>query len=201
MNLIPIIIGAVALILACVNQRSLWRVTRAWQYRNPDAVEPSDAALVWSRVGLVLAGVFLIVIPIIVTVSNNNDKKSAAHASAQASQAQASANTEVQQQTDQQTASLEQEGTKVLTTIMQHTPAGKSPRSIPLFQVNTLLPELQQSEYNLSANGSYPSTGQITITSLNYTLAGAVCINVPDHVITSAQIAAGSYVGTGAMCG
>jgi len=57
MPVVPIIFGVIALILACVNQRSLWQMTRGWQYRNREAVEPSDAALIASRVGLILAGI------------------------------------------------------------------------------------------------------------------------------------------------
>ncbi|GAA0901846.1 DUF6199 family natural product biosynthesis protein [Pseudonocardia zijingensis] len=53
-----LIMGVVMLLLAVVDQRALWRATAAWQYRNPEANEPSDAALALSRVGLVVSALF-----------------------------------------------------------------------------------------------------------------------------------------------
>jgi hypothetical protein len=49
-----VVMAAVLFLLAALNQRKLWRVTAGWQYRNPEACEPSDAALIVGRVALVV---------------------------------------------------------------------------------------------------------------------------------------------------
>lgn len=51
--------GALLLVLGCMNQRTLyWKLT-AWQYRNPEANEPSDAALALNRFGLIVSAVLM----------------------------------------------------------------------------------------------------------------------------------------------
>ncbi|MGP4026495.1 hypothetical protein [Actinomadura sp. 3N407] len=51
--------GALLLVLGCMNQRTLyWKLT-AWQYRNPEANEPSDAALALNRFGLIVSAVMM----------------------------------------------------------------------------------------------------------------------------------------------
>jgi hypothetical protein len=52
--LLWVIYGVVMLVLAAVDQRALWRATAAWQYRNPEANEPSGARLAIGRVALVV---------------------------------------------------------------------------------------------------------------------------------------------------
>jgi hypothetical protein len=162
MNPIPIILGVVALLLACVNQRRLWRATTGWRYRRPEAVEPSDAAMTLSRVGLVLVAVFLIVVPILVTASNNHDKKAAAHAAAATSLAEADGEARVQQEATAQRADLVREGTAVLTAIVRHTPPGTSPRSVPLSNLPQWFPELSNARYEVTFGASYATTGQLT---------------------------------------
>ncbi|MEU8803374.1 hypothetical protein [Spirillospora sp. NPDC048819] len=53
-------LGAVMFVLGCLNQRKLYWKLAAWQYRNPEANEPSDAALGLNRFGLITSGVLLL---------------------------------------------------------------------------------------------------------------------------------------------
>jgi hypothetical protein len=122
MSPIPIVLGAVALLLACVDQRRLWTATTGWRYRNRKAVEPSDAAMTLSRIGLLLVAVFLIVVPILVTASNNHDKKAAARTAAAASIAETEGEARVQQQATAQRSDLMREGATVLTAIVPASP-------------------------------------------------------------------------------
>ncbi|QFY05329.1 hypothetical protein GBF35_00295 [Nonomuraea phyllanthi] len=57
------IIGSIFFfVMSLINPRTLWRVTSAWQYRDPEANEPSDLAYGVGRgVSLVMAIVFLLV--------------------------------------------------------------------------------------------------------------------------------------------
>jgi hypothetical protein len=55
-----IIVGPL-LVWAIVNPQSVWQVTRSWQYRDPDAVEPSDTTYALCRWGSV-AGLLLFAI-------------------------------------------------------------------------------------------------------------------------------------------
>ncbi|MFS2294144.1 MAG: hypothetical protein FWJ90_15870 [Actinomadura sp.] len=54
-------IAIVLFLLGCMDQRKLYWKTAAWQYRNPEANEPSDAALGLNRVGLFAAAVGMLV--------------------------------------------------------------------------------------------------------------------------------------------
>lgn len=49
-----VVVAAVLFVLAAVDQRKLWQGTTGWQYRNPEANEPSDAALALGRVVMVV---------------------------------------------------------------------------------------------------------------------------------------------------
>jgi hypothetical protein len=49
-----VVLGPV-LLWGILSPRSLWSTTKAWQYRNPDAVEPSDTAYALCRWGSVAA--------------------------------------------------------------------------------------------------------------------------------------------------
>ncbi|MFC6061529.1 hypothetical protein [Streptomyces ochraceiscleroticus] len=51
--------GAVFLLVACVNPRSLFWAFQSWRYRNPKAGEPSDAAYTLQRVQATVAALFL----------------------------------------------------------------------------------------------------------------------------------------------
>ncbi|GAA3990147.1 hypothetical protein GCM10022247_05980 [Allokutzneria multivorans] len=51
------LLGVGLLVLASRNPRRGWQRTAAWQFRNPEAVEPSDAALGCGRVFQAVAGV------------------------------------------------------------------------------------------------------------------------------------------------
>ena len=52
--------------LGFMDQRALYQRTVAWQYRNPEAHEPSDAALAVGRVALFLGAGVLVVMAIVV---------------------------------------------------------------------------------------------------------------------------------------
>ncbi|POX37384.1 hypothetical protein C3486_28650 [Streptomyces sp. Ru73] len=51
--------GAVFLLLACIDPRRLFWNFEAWKYRNPKAAEPSDAAYAFRQVHAVVAALFL----------------------------------------------------------------------------------------------------------------------------------------------
>jgi len=48
-------IGVVMLLVALINPKERWRSSTAWRFRNPDAVEPSDAAYTANRMGWVVS--------------------------------------------------------------------------------------------------------------------------------------------------
>ncbi|SDM72519.1 hypothetical protein [Allokutzneria albata] len=54
------LLGVGLLVLASLNPRRVWRRTAAWQFSNPDAVEPSDTAFGCGRVFQVVAGIGMI---------------------------------------------------------------------------------------------------------------------------------------------
>lgn len=54
-------IAIVLFVLGCMDQRKLYWKASAWQYRNPEANEPSDAALGLNRVGLFAGAVAMLV--------------------------------------------------------------------------------------------------------------------------------------------
>ncbi|MGW2309194.1 hypothetical protein [Actinomadura luteofluorescens] len=57
-----VLLVAVAMfVLGCMDQRTVYWKTRAWQYRNPEANEPSDAALATGRAGAFAGAVALLV--------------------------------------------------------------------------------------------------------------------------------------------
>src|SRR5688500_2867417 len=55
-----IAVGGIFMVIAFMNPRSLWRSTAAWQYRNPDANEPSDDAYSMKRAGWAITGLVVI---------------------------------------------------------------------------------------------------------------------------------------------
>jgi hypothetical protein len=56
-----IIVGPL-LLWAIASPRSVWQVTRSWQYRDPDAVEPSDTTYAICRWGSVAGLIVLAII-------------------------------------------------------------------------------------------------------------------------------------------
>ena len=56
-----LVLAAICFVLGCVNQRKLYWSLAAWQYRSPEAHEPSDAALAVSRLSLFTSAVVLLV--------------------------------------------------------------------------------------------------------------------------------------------
>lgn len=59
---IALLVAAAFFGLAFMDQRKLYWKTRAWQYRNPEAMEPSDAALGLNRAALFVIAVLFLVI-------------------------------------------------------------------------------------------------------------------------------------------
>ncbi|WP_301174740.1 hypothetical protein [Actinomadura geliboluensis] len=55
------VLAACCLLLACVDQRKLYWKTGAWQYRNPEANEPSESAFAMRRASLVIGAVVFVV--------------------------------------------------------------------------------------------------------------------------------------------
>lgn len=109
-------------------------------------------------------------------------------------------NTTPQQLAVTDTANVEWEGGQVLTAIMQHTPAGKSPRTVPLSDAQSWLPDLSSLDYSLVPYPGYASSGMFYIGTPFFSFAKKVCVSVPDQIISTVQIEAGKYVGTGAFC-
>ena len=70
-----VLVVAMALIMlwAAISPESMWSTTSAWQYRDPEANEPSDAAYAVQRVGAVL-GLVLIAILVLVVVNRDPPK-------------------------------------------------------------------------------------------------------------------------------
>ncbi|MBO2456879.1 hypothetical protein [Actinomadura violacea] len=60
-----VIAAVVMFVLGCMDQRKVYLRTRGWQYRNPEALEPSDAALTMSRVGYFFGTVVLLVLALV----------------------------------------------------------------------------------------------------------------------------------------
>ena len=73
-----VLVVAMVLILlwAAISPESMWSTTSAWQYRDPEANEPSDAAYAVQRVGAVL-GLVLIAILVLVVVNRDPPKPAA----------------------------------------------------------------------------------------------------------------------------
>ncbi|WP_019629307.1 hypothetical protein [Actinomadura atramentaria] len=67
--LIVLVVGLSVLcfVLGFMDQRKIYWKTAAWQYRNPEANEPSDTALGLSRVGYFVSGAILLVLAITMT--------------------------------------------------------------------------------------------------------------------------------------
>lgn len=57
---IAVLGGLGCLLLALLDPRAVWQRTTAWSYRNPEAVEPSDAAFAASRITHVVLGLLLL---------------------------------------------------------------------------------------------------------------------------------------------
>ncbi|MEU5990531.1 hypothetical protein ABZ806_16305 [Spirillospora sp. NPDC047418] len=55
------VLAGVCLLLACMDQRKLYWKTGAWQYRNPEAHEPSDSAFAVQRGSMVVGAVALVI--------------------------------------------------------------------------------------------------------------------------------------------
>ncbi|MES9537873.1 MULTISPECIES: hypothetical protein [unclassified Actinomadura] len=53
--------AVVLFVLGCMDQRTLYWKNRAWQYRNPEAVEPSGAAFAAARAGSFAGAVALLI--------------------------------------------------------------------------------------------------------------------------------------------
>lgn len=60
MGWLLIALGGIFVLASLINPRSLWHAFSAWQYRNPEANEPSDAKYAMSRVSCAVCGLFLI---------------------------------------------------------------------------------------------------------------------------------------------
>lgn len=116
---------------------------------------------------------------------------------AQANRGACAFQTQMQQENHAETADLENEATKVLATILQHTRSGQSPRSVPWSELNGWLPALQNAEYTVTPSASFAATGHVTVQGvLTDPDVGPVCLTVPDRVVSSSQYA--TYVsGTG----
>lgn len=156
-------------------------ISRGWHW--------PGVPLLGIRISLLILGIGCIVLSFILPSQARNSPA-----------AQPSFTTAPQQQTTTDTADVEQEGRLVLTGIMQHTPAGKSPRTVPLSDAHSWLPELSTSDYSLLPYPEYASVGMFYISSPLYPLAKNVCVSVPNQILTTAQIQAGNYVGTGSFC-
>ncbi|TDC55228.1 hypothetical protein E1281_13760 [Actinomadura sp. KC345] len=60
-----LVLAAATFVLGCLDQRMLYWKTHAWQYKNPEANEPSDAALTLNRFGLFAGAVTLAVTTVV----------------------------------------------------------------------------------------------------------------------------------------
>ena len=68
------VIGGILALVMIISPQTLWRATR-WQYRNPDAMEPSDAGYAMQRMGGVIMLITIVVVAVIITsVKSKNDK-------------------------------------------------------------------------------------------------------------------------------
>ncbi|TDC78549.1 hypothetical protein [Actinomadura sp. 7K507] len=56
------VLAAGMAIVGCLDQRKLYWKTASWQYRNPEANEPSDAALAMNRIGMFVGATLMIII-------------------------------------------------------------------------------------------------------------------------------------------
>lgn len=77
MVVLAAILGIVIFGFGAVSPRGLWRVSTAWQFRNPDAVEPSDTAYAISRVGSGLMVVLCVVALVLVATDDGDDSEDA----------------------------------------------------------------------------------------------------------------------------
>lgn len=76
MFVVPVIALVLILLWAAISPESMWSTTSAWQYRDPEANEPSDAAYAMQRVGAVL-GLVLIAILVLAVVNRDPPKPAA----------------------------------------------------------------------------------------------------------------------------
>ena len=75
------------LLLACMDQRKLYWKTGAWQYRNPEAHEPSDTAFALNRGALVVGAVVLVVMGFVFRTADSSRDYSTAQVRSVASAA------------------------------------------------------------------------------------------------------------------
>ncbi|MGH3241060.1 MAG: hypothetical protein ACRDNL_11825 [Spirillospora sp.] len=67
-----LLVAAVMFVLGCMDQRKLYWKGSAWQYRNPEANEPSDAALSLRRASFFIGAVMLLVLAGILKAADNS---------------------------------------------------------------------------------------------------------------------------------
>lgn len=81
------VLAAVFFVLGCMDQRKLyWKLT-AWQYRRPEANEPSDAAHALNRFGLFCGAVMMLVLAAILNAADTTRTYSTAQVRSVASAA------------------------------------------------------------------------------------------------------------------
>ena len=67
------VLAAAMFVLGCMDQRTLYWKISAWQYKNPEANEPSDAAFGLNRFGLFAGAATMVVMSVILMgVDNSN---------------------------------------------------------------------------------------------------------------------------------
>lgn len=81
------VLAAACLIFACVDQRKLYWKTGAWQYRNPEAHEPSDSAFAVQRGLLVVGAVALVILGFVLKAADTSREYSTAQVRSVASAA------------------------------------------------------------------------------------------------------------------
>ncbi|TDC60809.1 hypothetical protein E1200_29835 [Actinomadura sp. GC306] len=81
------LLAAVFFALGCMDQRKLyWKLT-SWQYRRPEANEPSDAAYALNRFGMFLGAVMMLVLAAVVNAADASSTYSTAQVRSVASSA------------------------------------------------------------------------------------------------------------------
>lgn len=52
-----------------IKPEQMWRTTRAWKYKNPEANEPSEEAFILARVGAALGIVVILIVLLVAATS------------------------------------------------------------------------------------------------------------------------------------
>ncbi|TDB92238.1 hypothetical protein [Actinomadura sp. 7K534] len=81
------VLAAVFFVLGCMDQRKLYWKTAAWQYRRPEANEPSEAAHVFNRIGLFLGAAMMLVLAAVLNAADASSTYSTAQVRSVASSA------------------------------------------------------------------------------------------------------------------